>query len=504
MISLCSDNGLTFAPAMTLPNEQHAQLTEKGISESEIEQQLEYFREGTEYVKLLRPASIGDGILKLDRDERDDAIQLFEELRSGLKIEKFVPSSGAASRMFTEIQKWIETPSEHRPAIKAFFAKIENLAVYEEWAALAHDGKMPDHYANLDSKIQWLELLLSEEGLELGGRPKALIPFHKKDGEARLALEEHVAEGLQYAVNDGVLSMHFTISPDHEAGFRAAFADLEKKYEGKAKLDISYSYQLPNKDTLTVNNELVPLTDREGNFVFRPGGHGALIHNLNERDADIIFIKNIDNVCHPDHLRQTVDYKMALAGKLLELRADFQGLWNQIQKGLVDERSINEVRNKWKLRIPRDYRKLRSFINRPMRVCGMVKNEGEPGGGPFFSIDKNYGESLQIIEKNQVDPEVMRQQAILKSSTHFNPVDLVVSLKTIEGKKLDLKEYVDDSLYFISDKNHEGEDVKALEWPGLWNGAMSNWVTVFVEVPTETFNPVKEFPDLLRPLHQAR
>ncbi len=489
---------------MTLSAEQQIQLKEKGITETQLEHQLNCFQNGTDYVKLLRPASLGDGILKLDRDAREDAIQRFEEERSTLKIEKFVPSSGAASRMFKEVYKWLENPSEYRAEIKAFFNDIEKFAVYEEWAGLAHDGKMPDHYANLDAKVQWLQLLVSEKGLDLAALPKALIPFHKKGDDVRLALEEHIAEGMQYAVNDGVLSMHFTISPHHEAGFKEAMSALEEKYADKVKLDVSYSQQLQETDTISVDQEGEPLKDDQDKLIFRPGGHGALIHNLNAREADMIFIKNIDNVCHPDHLRLTVDYKMALAGKLLELRADFTGLWRQVQKGLVDERSINEVRDKWKLRIPRDYRKLRSFINRPMRVCGMVRNQGEPGGGPFFCIDKNYGESLQIIEKSQINPEVMRQQAILESSTHFNPVDLVVSLQTIEGEKLDLKEFIDDSRYFLSEKTILGKEVRVLEWPGLWNGAMANWITVFVEVPIETFNPVKEFRDLLRPLHQAR
>lgn len=489
---------------MNLSKQQQNQLQEKGISEEEIEHQLTCFTTGTNYVKLLRPASIGDGIKELDRDSRDEAIQRFDDARESLKIQKFVPASGAASRMFKEIYKWLDDDSKHKAQIREFFKDIEKFAFYPQWAALAEEGKIPDHHSNHESKVEWLKGLIEAHGLGLAQKPKALIPFHVKGGEVRLALEEHIAEGLEYAASNGELNIHFTVSENHKSGFEQALKELSEKYKEQVKLNISYSYQQPKTDTITVDMNDQPILNADGEFIFRPGGHGALIHNLNELDADLIFIKNIDNVCHPQHLRQTADYKKVLAGKLLELREDFTRLNGQLQKGLFDERSINEVRDKWKLRIPRDYKKLKTFVNRPMRVCGMVKNQGEPGGGPFFSLDKNYGESLQIIEKNQVDPKQMRQNAILDSSTHFNPVDLVIATKTISGEKLDLTEFIDDSLYFISEKSIEGKDVKVLEWPGLWNGAMANWITVFVEVPITTFNPVKELKDLQRPLHQGR
>lgn len=476
-------------------------LETQGISAAEIERQLACFKRGTRYVQLLRPATVDDGIFRLNEKEKNRAITAFENQSKDIKLLKFVPASGAATRMFKRIYQWITTPETHRAEIDAFFERVEELAFFEEWMQAADKADVETFASGLESKVRWLQLLVGEPGLNHANKPKGLIPFHLYEQPAT-PLEDHLHEAMLYASNGVEACVHFTVSPEHEEGFRQLVKSTIEKMAlpAELKLHVDFSHQQKNTDTIAVNSQNIPMED-QGRYVFRPGGHGALIHNLNELQADLVFIKNIDNVCHRRLLPETVTYKKILAGTLLQLRADLQEVYGQVSKGLVDQVSIQQLRDKWRIRIPKDYKNLKKYLHRPMRVCGMVKNEGEPGGGPFWCLDKHTGESLQVVEQSQVDLGKSRQAMIISSATHFNPVDIVCSLKDLEGNKIDLRQYVDTDLYFIAGKSIAGQDIKALEWPGLWNGAMANWITVFVEVPISTFNPVKELGDLLRPTH---
>jgi len=480
------------------------QLDKEGISQADIAYQLQCFERGTNYVQLLRPATVGDGIFRLTDKERKQAVATFEEKAPTLRLLKFVPASGAATRMFKRIYQWIASREDYRQEINAFFERVEELAFFEEWLQAADKADVETFASGLESKVRWLELLVSETGVDYANKPKGLIPFHLYD-TAATPLEEHLLESVQYAAGDAGASLHFTVSPEHEEAFNALVAEVMPRVPGSedTTLSVSYSHQKKSTDTIAVTHENLPV-EEGGRLAFRPGGHGALIHNLNDLDADIVFIKNIDNVCHRRLLPETVEYKKVLAGTLLHLRKDLKELHEQVSKGLVDQVSIQLLRDKWRIRIPKDYKKLRQYLQRPIRVCGMVKNEGEPGGGPFWCLDKHTGESLQIVEQSQVDTARSRQSMIAASATHFNPVDLVCSVRDLEGQKIDLLEYVDKDLYFISNKSISGKEIKALEWPGLWNGAMADWITIFVEVPIVTFNPVKELGDLLRPAHLGK
>jgi len=463
-----------------------------------IRSQLEKFERGTNHVQLLRPATIRGGVFKLSQAEVTSAIERFE--KSSLSRIKFVPASGEATRMFKKVFEWLEDPKSHKSSIDDFFKRAEEFAFFEEWLKIADREDVETFETGLDAKVRWLELMLFSEGLNLSQLPKGLIDFHFYE-EPQTPLVEHLKEAMCYSVASGVAKLHFTVSPEHLDGFdRAVKYWTSKPPFDSVEWDVTFSHQQTTTDTIAVDMQNEVVMDKE-RALTRPGGHGALIHNLNDISEDLVFIKNIDNVAHERMMPVSVSYKKVLAGKLIELREDLMTLHESLEKGLLDENKVQDLRDKWKVRIPKGYKALKAYLRRPMRVCGMVKNQGEPGGGPFWVTDEFIGESLQIVEQAQVTRDDSRQQNILKSSTHFNSVDLVCLLKDLRGQKIDLLEYVDDELYFISSKSHSGRDIKALEWPGLWNGAMANWITIFVEVPIDTFNPVKEVSDLLRPEH---
>ena len=466
-----------------------------------IEQQMSCFEKGANHIKLLRAATLKAGIQSFSSDERQVFVDLYTSRKSNLDIVKFVPASGAASRMFKQISAWIENPTEHRKLIMNFFKEADKLAFMEVWSEKAAENGLNAFELSFDDKVNWLKVLVQREGLGLDELPKGLIPFHKYEHSAT-AVEEHIYELMEYANGKSGAKVHFTISKEYEAAFKEEVARaLEHLGFNSDQVEISYSSQKSETDTLSTNSKGEALKDENGQLLFRPGGHGALLQNLNDLDAEIIFIKNIDNVSHRRFKDVNVENKLLLGGVLITLRDELLMLHNQVSKGLVDAVSIDQVRDRWGLRIPREYLKLKEYIKRPIRVCGMVKNQGEPGGGPFWCADKRTGESLQIVEQFQVDRGNMRQEMILSSSAHFNPVDLVCCVRDLEDNKINLNDFVDDEQYFIAEKIIDGETVKVLEWPGLWNGAMANWITVFVEVPIETFNPVKELNDLLRPNH---
>ena len=440
------------------------QLQAKGISVEKAEAQLECFRTGFPELDIVAPASTKQGILAPKKAEQDAYIAAWEQyLKEGHKILKFVPASGAASRMFKNLFQYLEDGIE-TPFIQEFLAHKDEFAFGPQLAG--KEGQEAVRYLLQD--------------MHYGDLPKGLLLFHKYRDGARTPALEHLVEGAQYCKGEGekpTVYLHFTVSHDHLPLFRQHIAENLKKFEDKynVKYDVTFSEQLPSTDTIAANPDGTPFRTKDGKLLFRPGGHGALIENLNQQDADIVFIKNIDNVV-PDRLKKdTIRYKQILAGVLVtEQKRVFEALKNP---NLSDEE--------------------RAKLNRPIRVCGVVKNTGEPGGGPFLVREADGSISCQILESTQIkDPALMAQ------STHFNPVDLVCAIRDYEGKPFDLPKYVDPQTGFISNKSKDGKELLALELPGLWNGAMSRWNTIFVEVPVSTFNPVKTVNDLLREQHQ--
>ena len=471
------------------------------LSEEQIEHQLMLFKRGTNHVQLLRPAVVSDGISRLGGSAVEFYKQLFQSRIDSEDVMKFVPASGAATRMFKRIFEWIEEPEKHANEIAQFFNRAEELPFFEQWMSKVNELDIETFKVGLESQVKWLRILVSSDGIGLALLPKGLIEFHQYDAHVAIPVEEHMHEALGYAKSGDLCKLHFTVSDEYIGSFMAKVDELKKESPfNEVQWEIKFSSQEPKTDTIAVDPKLQIIGSNE-NPLTRPGGHGALLHNLNKLDASLVFVKNIDNVVHQDFLNRTVDYKQVLAGVLFELRDDLKVLHHQLKKGLVDEIAIQECRNKWGLRIPKAYRSFKAYLQRPIRVCGMVRNEGEPGGGPFWCHDEHTGESLQIVEQSQINTQDLQQQMILRNSSHFNPVDLVCYLQNLGGESINLEEYVDDNQYFISGKSFQGEPILALEWPGLWNGGMAHWITLFVEVPIDTFNPVKEVKDLLRPKH---
>ncbi|GAB4377767.1 MAG: hypothetical protein Kow0075_06840 [Salibacteraceae bacterium] len=472
----------------------------KNTVTADLDYQKELLQRGTNYVKLLRAATTGKGITKLDSKGAKRATKLFEDQGAGYELLHFIPASGAASRMFKRVRQWLADPKTYRSEIKGFFKRAEELPFFDEWLEKANEKDLVTFESGLEAKVEWLRLLISPDGLNLAAKPKAVIPFHRYEKDSATALEEHLIMAKEVSPSKPC-RVHFTVAKDAWPVFEDALKKIFEKGELQAEdFSIEHSEQPDWTNTIALDNDGNVVCEG-GEPIMRPGGHGSLIHNLNDIQAELIFIRNIDNVCRREVLPEVSNARKMLAGTLIELRNDLSALYEQMGKGLVDETSIEEVRTKWGVRIPKDYTKLSQFLKRPIRVCGMVKNEGEPGGGPFWCLDKFTGESLQIIEQSQVNVKDMRQSMILKSSTHFNPVDLVCCVVNFEGQHINLLDFVDSDQYFVSDKTHGEIEIKALEWPGLWNGSMANWITLFVEIPSVAFSPVKEITDLLKANH---
>lgn len=508
--------------------EDLAQIENRGSDLHIVEQQIENFKNGFPFLKLTKAATIDKGIIKLSEEELATKIRLFEESVDHLQIEKFVPASGAASRMFKALfsllSKLKDDPEAAIESIKKddnlqslyhFFSNIDKFAYFKQLKDLLKSKsiELQEALANKDYK-SILEGLLHDEGLSYGSLPKGLLLFHNYEVSPRTPVEEHLVEGANYSKGAGnIAKLHLTVSPEHKSKFEEHVLTVKERYEKDydVQYKIEFSEQKPKTDTIAVDLSNEPFRDRDGKLFFRPGGHGALIENLNDIDADIIFIKNIDNVV-PDSLKEdTFTYKKALAGLLLEKRNKIFFLLKEIESG--DEGKIEDalafigsdlcVENIPSFASEADKKEwVLAKLNRPARVCGMVKNEGEPGGGPFFAVNPDGTYSLQIVEGSQIDPNEDAQQTIVAGATHFNPVDLVCSVRDHNGSKFDLTQFVDPQTGFISEKSKDGKDLKAQELPGLWNGAMSDWNTFFMEVPISTFNPVKTVNDLLRSTHQ--
>ena len=504
-------------------NEKDLQLIEnKGITASQIDEQINRFEKGFPHLRIHSVATVGNGIMRLGEKDINHYIKLWRQAQQhGTTIEKFVPASGAASRMFKNMFAFT-TSGRTTPETdfeKQYFDNINHFAFYPELnracdklykatiPQLIQDGKY----------VEIAKTMLESNGLNYGSLPKALLLFHRTAGGGmHTSLEEHLEEGAQYAVGSKrEVNIHFTVSPEHRKDFdkmlKAKLPAMEMVWG--VKYNVTMSEQKQSTDTIAVNLDNTPYRDNEGNLFFRPAGHGALIENLNERNAHVVFIKNIDNVV-PLRLRNaTVRYKKAIGGYLIDVQraitrhlatldkgasaSELKGILKFVENRLCTRNDATASMDDKQLA---EY--LRNKLNRPIRVCGMVLNEGEPGGGPYLAYNSDGSYSPQILEAAQIDENDPAAVELMKSGTHFNPVDLVCYLRDYKGNKFDLKQFVDKETGLISMKSTGGVDIKALELPGLWNGSMSDWNTVFIEVPIDTFNPVKTVNDLLRPQHQ--
>ena len=468
------------------------QIAAKGITEEQINVQLEEFKTGFPFLKLEAAAAVDNGIIAPDEQEKEQMIAAWNAYKAdGKIIVKFVPASGAASRMFKDMFAFLSADYDVPTTDfeKKYFDNITRFAFYGELndACVKNEGKdVPALIAEGNYKAV-VANMLEAKGLNYGQLPKGMLLFHQYPEGPRTPMEEHLVEGALYAASNGEANVHFTVSHEHLDYFEKKVADKKDIYAGKygVKYNISFSEQKPSTDTVAANADNTPFRNDDGSLLFRPGGHGALIENLNEIDADVVFIKNIDNVV-PDRLKQeTVDYKQVIAGILVTLQKKAFAYLEKLDSGAYSHDDLVEMVRF----VQRDLCCRKADIkelNRPMRVCGVVKNVGEPGGGPFLTYNQDGTVSLQILESSQIDKSNAEYQKMFTEGTHFNPVDLVCAVKDYKGQPFDLPRYVD----------------KSTELPGLWNGAMSDWSTVFVEVPLATFNPVKTVNDLLREQHQ--
>jgi len=498
------------------------QFKKKGTNAESVKAQLELIKKGFPFLELEAAASVGNGIIVVDESKFDSYIKTWDTYcASGHKVTKFVPASGAASRMFKDLFAFLDAPYSvpTTPFEKSFFDGISKFAFYKDLdaACSANEGKSIKELISAGSYKAVVANLLQSKGLNYGSLPKGLLKFHSYSSTTRTPLEEHMAEGAMYASGaDGTVHLHFTVSTEHRELFKnladSCAKAMSKRYG--TTYDITFSEQKPSTDTVAAAADGGPFRNDDGSILFRPGGHGALIENLNDLDTDIVFIKNIDNVV-PDHLKtDTVTYKKLLAGILVSAQNKVFDYLRLLDSGKYTPQQLKNIckfvtdtlcchrKDIDKLESKELATWLHAKLNRPLRVCGMVKNVGEPGGGPFLAYNSDGTISLQILESSQIDLNDPRKKEMFTGGTHFNPVDLVCALRGYKGTRFDLPKYVDPATGFISSKSKNGRELKALELPGLWNGAMSDWNTIFVEVPLTTFNPVKTVNDLLRPQHQ--
>ncbi|GBD89119.1 hypothetical protein BMS3Abin03_03069 [bacterium BMS3Abin03] len=505
------------------------------ISFGNILKQIEIFEKGIPFLKLNRPCKIGDGIIVIPEEKHNQLINKFQDAVNEGRVMKFVPASGAASRMFKHLQSvseklkdvtlqtlqtLIDNGDTDAELVKEFIEKIKLFAFYPELEAkLSKGGYNIDELLSTGNYKEIIKYTLEPKGLNYAHHPKGSIKFHHYPDGAKTAFEEHLAEALNYAKDkNNIARIHFTIAPEQTELIRTIIDRAIKQHkENGYSIEVTYSYQKPSTDIIAVTVDNKPFTGKDGKLVFRPAGHGALLENLNDLKGDLIFIKNIDNIV-PDHLKEeTYRFKKILAGYLIELNSKIHSYLNRLGQSSVNDLLIAEIHefaaNDLSIYFQSDFvslnkevkrRTLFEKLNRPVRVCGMVKNEGHAGGGPFWVEEKDGSVSLQIVEKTQIDLDDESQKKILESSTHFNPVDLVCAVKDYRGKPFNLLEYTNPGSGLITIKSKDGKELKALELPGLWNGSMAKWITVFVEVPRITFNPVKEVNNLLWKEHQPK
>ncbi|WP_019037623.1 DUF4301 family protein [Psychroflexus tropicus] len=500
------------------------QIEAYGLTVDKVKQDLKYFEKGFPTLEVVRPATVGDGILQLSAEEEDNLYRLYSD--SDLVPVKFVPASGAASRMFRLLHQFMDEFPKSGESLHSFlekedfqslaplFESVDQLPFFED-LKLSIEGKGVDlnNLSEGDTALQLTKQMLSKNGFQMADLPKGLIPFHKYDDGKLTAFEEHFYEAAKYIEKDNVAKLHFTISEDHLSKFENKLKDVLPDIENNTgvRFEVEFSFQHPSTDTVCLNAKDELFRDQNDVILFRPAGHGALIQNLNALKEDLVFIKNIDNVAHRDsedeQRKPTHKYKAILAGLLLQLQEKAFDYLNRLESDDLSDAFLEEVkaflRNQLNIHVQfKDKQEIIHYLNRPIRVCGMVINEGAPGGGPFWIKNEDDSISLQIVEKSQIDLKQEDQKEKMQASTHFNPVDIVCSLRDYKGKTFDLQDFVDQNKGFIAHKFVGGEPIKALELPGLWNGGMAFWNTVFVEVPVHTFNPVKTVMDLLKPGHQ--
>lgn len=498
-----------------------ANILAQGMSPDTVAQQIKNFENGFPFLKITAPATPGDGIQVLSDSQLAHFTETYPSRASRIDVVKFVPASGAASRMFKDLFSFLDGDGdlEKSSFTKKFIQNLPKFAFYTDLnAALEAQGSSIQACLDSGDYKKIVDALLSEEGLGYGSLPKGLLRFHKYPSENRTPAQEHLVEGVQYGLGKGnTVKIHFTVSPEHEDKFKAEIGKVlpSLKNSSGVEFEVTYSQQKKSTDTIAVNMDNTPFSEDDGSLLFRPAGHGALLDNLNDIKADLIFIKNIDNVV-PDRLKETTkNYKMAIAGLLLEVQEKvFQALkgMDSEYRDAYTEMAERVFKEDLGAKLPSDFHLfssdekaafLKSKLNRPIRVCGMVKNTGEPGGGPFWIQEPDGSQSLQILETAQIDLNDPDSKKHFQASTHFNPVDLVCGTRDYKGNSFDLMQFRDMQTGFITEKSKSGRDLKALELPGLWNGAMAGWNTLFVEVPLITFNPVKTVNDLLRDEHQG-
>ena len=522
-------NDLQKAIEMGFTPLDFAQIQEHGILLQNIQNQLDFFKNGIAKTVLVEPATVSNGILKLSENDFQQKADFFDANKSNFKLVKFVPASGAASRMFKFLSEFLNDFDVENESINAYVnrKKDNELLIFivglEKFPFFKKvDAKLKEIFSDFDNlesdykNFNFIKMLLSKEHFDFANKPKAILPFHKYSTHVASPIEEHLYECVYYSSSNGISNLHFTVSETHQKDFEniinAIKGEIEK--ETDTKINISFSYQNKKTDAISVDFSNRPLRDASGKLTFRPGGHGALIENLNNLDADIIFIKNIDNVIQ-NHKEINILYKKVLAGILIELQQQIFNYLNDIEKN--EEVDLSEIiafaKKSLNIKFPDGFSKytlenkisfVQNILDRPIRICGIVKNEGDTGGGPFWVRDSKGTVSLQIVETSQIDLANADQARILANATHFNPVDLVCGLKNHRNQKFDLAQFVDHNSGFIVEKNKDGAPLKGYELPGLWNGAMAKWITVFVEVPLTTFNPVKTVNDLLKPAHQPQ
>lgn len=507
------------------------QITSKGLTTDNVEKQINNFKNGFPYIVLSSPAIPANGINTYSNQEVEELEKYFDDNFINYEIIKFVPASGAASRMFKSLfefkQSYKKTPEDIKKyksntganSVFDFFNRISKFAFYNQLKQLMqNDGLDINELIDNYDFIPILNYFITDKGMNYAIKPKGLLLFHAYADEPRLAVEEHLVEGAHYSTDsNGVSRVHLTVSPEHQSKFEEAVDTKKGKFEEKynVKFAIDFSQQKPYTDIIAVSPDNTPFRNDDGSLLFRPGGHGALIENLNDLNGEIVFVKNIDNVV-PDRIRNTTYvYKKVIGGLLFKLQDATFNYLDLLDSGNVSDSELESIvdfaKNELKIFIPvafNGYDNMEKIdflfnkLNRPIRICGMVKNEGEPGGGPFWVVDSNGNKSLQIVESSQMDLNDEVQKEIIANATHFNPVDLVCGVKDFKGNNFNLKDYIDPNTGFVSEKSQGGKVLKAQELPGLWNGAMADWITVFVDTPIITFNPVKTINDLLRPQHQ--
>ncbi len=517
-----TQNTLTKAKNLGFSKADLIQINASSIDLDKIEHELLLYKSGIPKTFLERPATINNGILSLSETEINHFIAFFEEKKSNYVLEKFVPASGAASRMFEFLREFLLEFNSENETINAYInrKKDSSFATFLigmdkfPFFTMVYD-RLKEKYPDFDSWKRdnknefFVKILLDRAEFDFANKPKGVLPFHDYNSEILTPIEEHLKEALAYTKSNNIAKLHFTISGEHKNDFKKTA--LRSK---TSDIQISYSEQLKSTDTIAVDCKNMPLRDSQNNLIFRPGGHGALIHNLNKIESDLVFIKNIDNVSH-NNLNEIALYKKLLAGYLIEIQNQIFKCLDWLYQNGSDHNELIKIRNfienKLQIQIVNDFENyrvesqihyLKTILDKPIRVCGMVKNENEPGGGPFWIREKSGNISLQIVENSQIDVRNKNQIKIFKLATHFNPVDIVCGLKNYKSQKFNLLDFVDHNSGFIVEKSKNGIHYKAYELPGLWNGAMANWITIFIEVPLSTFNPVKTVNDLLKPNHQ--